>query len=220
MRIPETIKGERPSQFDALEIRFIGGHYYTYLVSAKWDATKGRPQKVTGKSIHKITESDKRKQSATDAGNAYHSWCCTIVKNKALTKIFCSWFSTCMIRSEIIFPDFFREIRTIWIFLAVLSRIVIFTIALLCLIDGISSAKMIQPLFLASNMSDLCSDIAVSKGSVRRFIAMLRDKQVNIDAFRKTQVMQGTTLMFGIISILSVQLIFCSGCERLFSWSF
>ena len=58
MSIPESIKSKRPTQFGAVEIRLIGGHYYTYLVSSKWDAKKGRPQKVTGKSIGKITEAD------------------------------------------------------------------------------------------------------------------------------------------------------------------
>ena len=58
MSIPESIKSKRPTQFGAVEIRSIGGHYYTYLVSSKWDAGKGRPQKVTGKSIGKITEED------------------------------------------------------------------------------------------------------------------------------------------------------------------
>ena len=58
MSIPETIKNKRPTQFGAVEIRYIGGHYYTYLVSSKWNADKGRPQKVTGKSIGKITEAD------------------------------------------------------------------------------------------------------------------------------------------------------------------
>lgn len=58
MSIPEVIKQKRPTQFGAVEIRCIGGNYYTYLVSSKWDAIKRRPQKVTGKSIGKITEAD------------------------------------------------------------------------------------------------------------------------------------------------------------------
>ena len=58
MAIPESIKNKRPTQFGAAEVRSIGGHYYVYLVRSKWDAVKGRPQKVTGKSIGKITEAD------------------------------------------------------------------------------------------------------------------------------------------------------------------
>ena len=34
MSIPEVIKQKRPTQFGAVEIRCIGGHYYTYLFSA------------------------------------------------------------------------------------------------------------------------------------------------------------------------------------------
>lgn len=56
MSIPEGIKQKRPTQFGAVEIRCIGGHYYTYLVSSQWDAVKRRPQKVARKSIGKITD--------------------------------------------------------------------------------------------------------------------------------------------------------------------
>lgn len=58
MSIPELIKSKRPTQFGAVKIRCISGHYYVYRVSSRWDAQKGRPQKVTGKSIGKITEAD------------------------------------------------------------------------------------------------------------------------------------------------------------------
>ena len=58
MPIPESIKSKRPTQFGAVEIRLIKGYFYVYLVSSKWDSSKGRPQKVTGKSIGKITEAD------------------------------------------------------------------------------------------------------------------------------------------------------------------
>ena len=58
MGIPEAIKSNRPTQFGAVEIRFIGGYYYVYKVSSRWDPAKGRSQKTTGKSIGKITEAD------------------------------------------------------------------------------------------------------------------------------------------------------------------
>jgi transposase len=79
------------------------------------------------------------------------------------------------------FPDIFREIRTI---------------SLLRLVDSVTSAKMIQPLFLDSYMSDVCGDIAVSEGSVRIFISKLGSMQDHLDAFMKTHVMPGTTLLF------------------------
>ena len=58
MTIPESIKIHRPTQFGAVEIRYLGGYFYVYQISSKWDPAKGRPQKVTGKSIGKITEAD------------------------------------------------------------------------------------------------------------------------------------------------------------------
>ena len=58
MSIPETIKRHKPTDFGACEIRFIGGYYYVYPVTSRWDPTKGRSQKVTLKSVGKITEAD------------------------------------------------------------------------------------------------------------------------------------------------------------------
>ena len=59
MSIPEAIKQHKPTQFGAVEIRCFGeGKYYVYRISSKWNAEKKRPQKVTGKSIGKITEAD------------------------------------------------------------------------------------------------------------------------------------------------------------------
>ena len=86
------------------------------------------------------------------------------------------------------FPDIFREIRTI---------------SLLRLVDSVTSAKMIQPVFLDSYMSDICSDIAVSEGSVRRFISRLGSMQDVLDAFMRSQVIPGTTLLFDGTSIFS-----------------
>ncbi|NLC73742.1 MAG: transposase, partial [Clostridiales bacterium] len=192
MSIPETIKSKRPTQFGAVEIRFIGGHYYTYLVSSRWDAAKGRPQKVTGKSIGKITEADgfipnanglRLMQEMRITPDVAPS-----VKNYGAYELLLQLTPDLDDQIRNYFPDSFREIRTI---------------ALLRLVDGVSSAKMIQPLFLDSYMSDLCGDIAVSEGSVRRFIAGLGSKQDKIDAFMKAQVMPGTTLMFDGTSIFT-----------------
>ena len=40
MPIPDTIRNKRPKQFGAVEIRSIGGYFYVYRVSSKWDAAK------------------------------------------------------------------------------------------------------------------------------------------------------------------------------------
>ena len=172
MSIPESIKSKRPTQFGAVEIRLIGGHYYTYLVSSKWDADKGRPQKVTGKSIGKITEADgfipnangmrlmKELRLTPDVAPA--------VKNYGAYETLQQLSPDLDRRLREYFPDIFHEIRTI---------------SLLRLVDSATSAKMIGPLFLDSYMSDICSDISVSEGSVRRFISRLGAMQDQLDTF-------------------------------------
>lgn len=192
MSIPESIKSKRPTQFGAIEIRYIGGHYYAYQVSSRWDAAKGRPQKVTGKSIGKITEADgfipnanglRLMQEMRITPDVAPS-----VKNYGAYELLQQLTPEMDQKIRKYFPGSFREIRTI---------------ALLRLVDGISSVRMIQPLFLDSYMSDICGDIAVSEGSVRRFIAKLGSEQDTIDAFMKSQVMPGTTLLFDGTSIFT-----------------
>ncbi|NWO20859.1 transposase [Oribacterium sp. oral taxon 102] len=192
MSIPESIKSKRPTQFGAIEIRYIGGHYYAYQVSSRWDAAKGRPQKVTGKSIGKITEADgfipnanglRLMQEMRITPDVAPS-----VKNYGAYELLQQLTPEMDQKIRKYFLGSFREIRTI---------------ALLRLVDGISSVRMIQPLFLDSYMSDICGDIAVSEGSVRRFISKLGSEQDTIDAFMKSQVMPGMTLLFDGTSIFT-----------------
>ena len=37
MPFPGSIKALNPNMFDACEIRSIGGYYYVYPVTSKWD---------------------------------------------------------------------------------------------------------------------------------------------------------------------------------------
>lgn len=192
MAIPDSIKSKRPTQFGAVEIRCIDGHYYAYLVSSRWDASKGRPQKVTGKSIGKITEEDGFIPNANGLRLMQQMRMTPDVA--PIVKKYGAYAVLLQLAPEIndqireFFPDIFREIRTI---------------ALLRLVDSISSARMIQPVFLDSYMSDICSDIAVSEGSVRRFISRLGAMQDLVDAFMRSHVMPGTTLLFDGTSIFS-----------------
>ena len=193
MSIPETIKKNKPTEFGALEIRCFGEEkYYVYQITSKWDAEKNRPKKVTGKSIGKITETEgfipnanglrlmKEMRITPDIA--------PVVKNYGAYEMLRQLSPDIEEQLRKYFPDIFREIRTL---------------SLLRLVDGVGSAKMIQPLFLGSYMSDLCSDISVSEGSVRRFITKLGQIQDQIDAFMKAQVMPGTTLLFDGTSIFS-----------------
>ena len=192
MAIPESIKSKRPTQFGAVEIRCIDGHYYTYLVSSKWDASKGRPQKVTGKSIGKITEEDGFIPNANGLRLMQQMRLtpdvAPVVRKYGAYEVLLQLAPEINDQIREFFPDIFREIRTI---------------ALLRLVDSISSARMIQPVFLDSYMSDICSDIAVSEGSVRKFISRLGVMQDSVDAFMRSHVMPGTTLLFDGTSIFS-----------------
>lgn len=192
MSIPETIKKKRPTQFGAVEIRFIGGHYYTYLVSSRWDAVKGRPQKVTGKSIGKITEADGFIPNANGLRLMQEMRLtpdiAPTVKNYGAYELLLQLTPELDGKIREYFPAIFREIRTI---------------SLLRLVDSVSSARMIQPLFLDSYMSEICKDVSLSEGSVRRFISRLGAMQDQVDAFMRSQVMPGTTLLFDGTSIFS-----------------
>ena len=192
MSIPESIKQHRPKQFGAVEIRSLGGYYYVYKITSRWDSVKRRPQKVTGKSLGKITEADGFIPNANGM---------RLMKELQVTpevapsvKGYGAYSMLQQLSPELgdalkeHFPDVFREIRTL---------------SLLRLVDGVSSVKMIQPLFLSSYMSDICGDIATSENSVRHFVSELGFMQDRLDGFMKSQVMPGTTLLFDGTSIFS-----------------
>ena len=154
MGIPEAIKSKRPMQFGAVEIRAIGGYYYVYKVSSRWDPAKGRSQKTTGKSIGKITEADgfipnanglrllQEMRLTPDIAPSVKSYGAYEMLQQLSTEL------SEQLRKH--FPERFREIRTI---------------SLIRLVDSVTSAKMIQPIFLDSYMSELCADLSVSEVS-------------------------------------------------------
>lgn len=185
MSIPESIKCHRPTQFGAVEIRCMQGHYYVYLVSSKWDPEKKRSQKTTGKSIGKITEADGFIPNANGLRLMQEMRItpetAPVVRNYGAYEMLQQLSPDIETGLQKYFPECFREIRTL---------------ALLRLVDGIASAKMIKPAFLDSYLSDLCADLSVSEGSVRKFIDRLGGMQDRQEAFMKSQVIPGTTLLF------------------------
>lgn len=184
MSIPETIKRHKPTDFGACEIRFIGGYYYVYPVTSRWDPTKGRSQKVTLKSVGKITEADgfipnangmRRIQEMRITPDVAPS-----VKNYGAYETLLQLSPKLSDELREHFPDCFREIRTL---------------ALIRLVDGVP-AKLIRPVFLDSCMCDICPDIATSEATVRRFVASLGEMQDRAQVFMKSQIMPGTKLLF------------------------
>lgn len=192
MKVPASIMSQKPTQFGAVEVRSISGHYYVYLVSSKWDAEKGRPQKTTGKSVGKITEADGYIPNANGLRLMQElridPKVAPVVRNYGAYELLLQLSPEISDQLRKQFPDIFREIRTI---------------SLLRLVDSVTSAKMIQPVFLDSYMCDICADLSVSEGSVRKFVARLGSMQDQHVAFMKAQVMPGTTLLFDGTTILS-----------------
>ena len=185
MSIPENIKKHRPKQLGASEVRCIGGKYYVYLVSSRWDPEKGRPQKITGKSIGKITEADGFIPNAAGLklmqGKRLVPTTAPVVKGYGAYEMLQQLSPGLASALRQHFPDIFREIRAV---------------ALIRLVDGVSSTRMVQPMFLASSLSDACGDIAVSEESVRHFVARLGSMQGRLDSFMRDMVMPGATLLF------------------------
>jgi len=184
MSIPESIKVHKPTAFGACEIRAIGGYYYVYPVTSKWDAAKGRSQKKTLKSVGKITEADgfipnangmRRMQEMRITPDV-----APIVKNYGAYETLMQLSPYLSDQLQKFFPDVFREIRTL---------------SLIRLVEGVP-AKLLKPVFMDSCLSDICPDIATSEGSVRRFIAELGQKQPTIEAFMREAIMPGTSLLF------------------------
>lgn len=185
MPIPESIKKYRPTQFGAVEIRHLGGYFYVYQVPSRWDPQKGRTQKVTGKSIGKITEADSfipyangmRLMQEMQLLPQYTP----VVKNYGAYELLLQLSPELNEQLRSHFPEMFRGLRTV---------------ALLRLVDQISSARMIQPCFLNSYMSDICGDLAVSEGSIRTFASRLGSLQERTEEFMRAQVMPGSTFLF------------------------
>ena len=193
MSIPQSIKDKKPTQFGALEIRRFGeDKFYVYQISSKWDPEKKRPRKVTGKSIGKITEADGFIPNANGlrlmAEMRITPEVAPVVKNYGAYEMMQQLSPELEGQIREYFPDIFREIRTV---------------AMIRLVDSVSSAKMIRPVFLDSYMSDLCGDLALSETSVRRFVTKLGTMQDTIDAFMRSRMMPSTTLLFDGTSIFS-----------------
>ena len=193
MLIPESIKQHKPTRFGAVEIRCFGeGKYYVYQISSKWNAEKKRPQKVTGKSIGKITEADGFIPNANGMKLMQEKGVLPgtkpTIRNYGAYEMLRQLSPALEENLRQYFPDLFREIRTI---------------ALLRLVEGVTSAKMIRPIFLDSCLSDLCGDIALSESSVRGLITKIGMMQDKVEAFMKAQVMPGTKLLFDGTSIFT-----------------
>lgn len=111
MAIPEEILALKPTQFGAVEIHDVGGHYYVYEISSKWDPEKKKARKVTGKAVGKITKKD------GFIPNLYGSRKMTplhpVVKNYGAYEIVDQLSDHLENKLRKCFPDIYRELSTI-----------------------------------------------------------------------------------------------------------
>ena len=144
MAIHEKIKAMKPTNYGAVEIRFLSGHYYVYEISSKWDPIKKKARKVTGKIIGKITEQDGFVPNAYGARKILPLY--PIVKNFGAYEILQQLSGDLVGKLKTAFPDIYREISVI---------------AMLQLVTG-CRGKRIKREFEASYLNDLHPDLSCS----------------------------------------------------------
>ena len=194
MSIPEAIRSQRPTQFGACEIRFLNNRYYVYRISSVYDPATKRSRKKTGKCIGKITERD---------GYVANRYAVELMRQNGMmpkltgaTTYESKTYGAYEILSQLspnleedlkkYFPDCYREIRTI---------------ALLRLVEGVASTRVLQSVFEQSYLSDLYPDLSVSEGTVQRFIFRLGTMQEQAESFMRQYITKDTTLLFDGTSI-------------------
>lgn len=83
------------------------------------------------------------------------------------------------------------------------------TLDVASVVKNYGAYETLLKLVLASCMNDVCCDISVPEGSVRRFVARLRLEEVRVEVFMRLQVMPGMILLFDGTSIFSRRLPIC-----------
>lgn len=181
MPIPESIRKHRPEGFGALEIRCFGGNkFYVYQVSSVYDAAKGRPRKVTGRSIGKITEADGFVPNAEGMRmiqGRNGATAVATVRNHGAYEVLSALSPDLEGRLRTHFPDCWRQMRAF---------------SLIRLVDK-ASPRMLQHAFDASTFP---KDIAHGENAVRAFVRRLGGMDDRVSAFLRDGVAPGRTLLF------------------------
>ena len=185
MAIPEAIKALKPTDYGAVEIRNISGHFYVYEISSKWDSVKGRARKVTGKSVGKITLEDGFIPNARGMRQTMPLH--PIVKNYGAYAILQQLSGDLENRLRENFPDIYREISVV---------------AMLRLVTGCTS-KRINREFEASYLNDLHTDLACSGYTVRNLLTKLGVRAGDMASFMQNYMKPGSKLLFDGTSIFT-----------------
>ena len=185
MAIPDAIKALKPSDFGAVEIRLISGHFYVYEISSKWDPKKKKAVKVTGKTVGKITLEDGFIPNTYGMRKIMPLH--PIVKNYGAYAILQQLSGGMEERLKENFPDIYREISVV---------------AMLRLITG-CNGKRIKREFEASYLNDIHPDLTCSSYTVRNLIQKLGCRTGDMDAFMRLYMKPGSKLMFDGTSIFT-----------------
>lgn len=185
MAIPEAIKALKPTDFGAVEIRCISGHYYVYEISSKWDPLKRKARKVTGKAVGKITLEDGFIPNAYGMRQAAPLY--PVVKNYGAYAILRQLSGDLEDNLKEVFPDIYREISVI---------------AMLQLITG-CHGKRIRKEFEASYLNDIHPDLSCSDYTVRTLVGKLSSRSGEMASFMRMYVKPGSKLMFDGTSIFT-----------------
>ena len=185
MPIPEAIKAFKPTEFGAVEIRNISGHFYVYEISSKWDPVKKKARKVTGKSVGKITLEDGFIPNTFGMRRMMPLH--PIVKNYGAYAILQQLSGNLEARLKECFPDIYREISVV---------------AMLQLVTG-CRGKRIKREFEASYLNDIHPDLACSDYTVRTLIGKLGSRSGDMASFMRSYMKSGSKLMFDGTSIFT-----------------
>ena len=185
MAVPDSIRALKPTEYGAVEIRKISGHYYVYEISSKWDPIKQKAKKVTGKSVGKITKED---------GFIPNAWGTRrllplnpIVRNYGAYEILRQLSGKLETYLKTSFPDIYREISVI---------------AQLQLVTG-CKGKRIKREFEASYLNDIHPDISCSEYTVKGIISKLAQRQDEMESFMQFYVVPGSQMLFDGTSIFT-----------------
>ncbi len=180
MPVPESIRRHKPEGFGALEIRcFDGDKFYVYRVSSVYDEKKGRPRKVTGRSIGKITEADGFIPNAEGMRLIQERKAAAVVtvRNHGAYEVLSTLSPDLEERLKAHFPDVWRNIRAF---------------SLIRLVDK-ASPRMAQHAYDASTFP---GDIPHGENTIRAFVRRLGGMGDRIAAFLRDGVEPGRTLLF------------------------
>ena len=185
MSIPDSIKRFKPTDFGAVEIRFIGGKYYVYKISSKWNPQTKKCRKVTGEIIGKITEESGFVPNLN--GMKLTTPLYPVVKQYGAYEILRQLSGDLEDRLKEHFPDIYRELSIM---------------AMLRLITGCNGKTMGKE-YERSQFNEIYPDLKYSYATIKTIIGKLTNRQGNMDAFMKSYISKCTSLLFDGTSIFT-----------------